>query len=128
MKKLRITINGIAYEVLVEELPTEAGAQTPATIQRSAQPAATPPPPAMAAPAAAPVATGKGQVTAPMPGVIKGVKVKPGDKVDAGQVLVILEAMKMENEIAAKQAGTVKEVLVSEGQNVGMNEVLVVIE
>ncbi|MFZ5627125.1 MAG: biotin/lipoyl-containing protein [Bacillota bacterium] len=126
MKKLRITINGIAYEVLVEELPTEAGAQTPATIQRPAQLAATPPPPAMAAPA--PAAGGNGQVTAPMPGVIKGVKVKPGDKVDAGQVLVILEAMKMENEIAAKQAGTVKEVLVSEGQNVGMNEVLVVIE
>lgn len=127
MKKLRITINGIAYEVLVEELPQEAGAQAPATIQRPPQPAA-PQPAVPNLSAATPAAGGNGQVTAPMPGVIKGVKVQPGDRVEAGQVLVILEAMKMENEIAARQAGTVKEVLVSEGQNVGMNEVLVVIE
>lgn len=127
MKKLRITINGIAYEVLVEELSAEAGARAPATIQRPAQPAVPQPQaPAMAAPT--PVAGGNGQVSAPMPGVIKGVKVKPGDKVEPGQVLVILEAMKMENEITAKQAGTVKEVLVSEGKNVGMNETLLVLE
>ncbi|MFZ3172691.1 MAG: biotin/lipoyl-containing protein [Carboxydocellales bacterium] len=132
MKKLRVTINGIAYDVQVEELPTEGGT-APASIQRSPesegvhQVAPTP----QVVPAAAPVKSvaggGSGDIVAPMPGVIKSIVVKAGDKVKAGDVVVVLEAMKMENEISTKKAGKVKEIKVSVGQTVGMGESMVVI-
>lgn len=132
MKKLRVTINGLAYDVQVEELPSE-GATAPASIQRTSEtaavrPAAPAPQPVPAVPAKAPAGAGSGDIAAPMPGVIKVVKVKVGDKVKAGDVVIVLEAMKMENEISTKKAGKVKEVKVSEGQTVGMGEVMVVIE
>lgn len=130
MKKLRVTINGLAYDVQVEELPTEGGT-APASIQRSLesegvrQVAPTPQVVPAAAPAKKPIAGGSGDIVAPMPGVIKSIQVKVGDKVKAGDVLIVLEAMKMENEISTKKAGKVKEIKVSVGQTVGMGESMV---
>ena len=98
MKYYNITVNGVAYSVSVEE--TAAGAASVA-----AAPAAPVAPKAAPAPAAAPKAAagaaGAVAVKAPMPGNILDVKVKAGASVKAGDVLVILEAMKMENEIVA---------------------------
>ena len=121
MKYYNITVNGVAYSVSVEE--TAAGAAPVA-----AAPAA---PKAPAAPAAAPKAAapagaaGAVSVKAPMPGNILDVKVKAGDSVKAGDVLVILEAMKMENEIVAPQDGTVASVNVHKGDTVNSGDVLV---
>ena len=109
MKYYNITVNGVAYSVSVEE--TAAGAA----------------PVAAAAPAApaAPKAAGAVAVKAPMPGNILDVKVKAGASVKAGDVLVILEAMKMENEIVAPQDGTVASINVNKGDTVNSGDVLV---
>ena len=123
MKYYNITVNGVAYSVSVEE--TAAGA---APVAAPAAPAA---PKAPAAPAAAPKAAapagaaGAVTVKAPMPGNILDVKVKAGASVKAGDVLVILEAMKMENEILAPQDGTVASVNVNKGDTVNSGDVLV---
>ena len=116
MKYYNITVNGVAYSVSVEE--TAAGA---APVAAPAAPAA---PKAPAAPAAAPKAAapagaaGAVTVKAPMPGNILDVKVAAGASVKAGDVLVILEAMKMENEICAPHDGTVGTVCVQKGASV----------
>ena len=121
MKYYNITVNGVAYSVSVEE--TAAGAAPVA-----AAPAA---PKAPAAPAAAPKAAapagaaGAVSVKAPMPGNILDVQVAAGASVKAGDVLVILEAMKMENEIVAPQDGTVASVNVHKGDTVNSGDVLV---
>ena len=107
MKYYNITVNGVAYSVSVEE--TAAGAA----------------PVAAAAPAAPAGAAGAVAVKAPMPGNILDVKVKAGDSVKAGDVLAILEAMKMENEIVAPQDGTVASVNVNKGDTVNSGDVLV---
>ena len=118
MKYYNITVNGVAYSVSVEE--TAAGA---APVAAPAAPAA---PKAPAAPAAAPAgAAGAVAVKAPMPGNILDVKVSAGASVKAGDVLVILEAMKMENEIVAPQDGTVASVNVNKGDTVNSGDVLV---
>lgn len=103
MKNYTITVNGNVYEVTVEEGFTGAA---------SAPKAAAP------APAAAPAAAGSVAVTAPMPGKILGVKASAGQAVKRGQVLLILEAMKMENEIVAPQDGTVASINVAVGDSV----------
>ena len=128
--KYKVTLNGRTYEVEVEAGKAmlldeyEAIAPAPAAAPVAAAPAAAP---AAAAPAA-PVVTGSGEaVNAPMPGNILKVNVKTGDAVKAGQVLVVLEAMKMENEIMAPKAGTVTQVLVSKGSTVDTGAPLVVI-
>ena len=120
MKYYNITVNGVAYSVSVEE--TAAGAAPVA-----AAPVATPAAPAAPkAPAAAPAApAGAVAVKAPMPGNILDVKVKAGDSVKAGDVLAILEAMKMENEIVAPQDGTVASVNVNKGDTVNSGDTLV---
>ena len=108
MKNYTITVNGNVYEVTVEEGFTGA-ASAPKAAAPKAAPAAAPkaaPAPA-AAPAAQAGAAGAVAVTAPMPGKILGVKASAGQAVKRGQVLLILEAMKMENEIVAPQDGTV---------------------
>lgn len=106
MKKYRVNVNGSLYEVEIEEM------QAPATMS-AAKPAAAKPA------AAAPAAAGAGaKVNAPMPGTILDVRVQNGAKVKKGDVLVILEAMKMENEIQAPCDGTVTSVCVKKGDSV----------
>ena len=116
MKKYRVNVNGTVYEVELEEI-TGGAAAAPAA---AAAPVATP-----AAPASAPA--GGEQITSPMPGNILSVNVSAGDTVKKGQVLMILEAMKMENEIMAPKDGTVTQVLVAKGATVDTGAPLVVI-
>ena len=129
--KYKVTLNGRTYEVEVEagkamlQSEYEAVAPAPAT---AAPAAAAAPVAAPAAAPAAPVVTGSGEaINAPMPGNILKVNVKAGDAVKSGTVLVVLEAMKMENEIMAPKDGTVTQVLVSKGSTVDTGAPLVVI-
>ena len=128
--KYKVTLNGRTYEVEVEAgkamLLAEYEAVAPAA--PAAAPAAAAPAAPAAAPAAAPVVTGAGEaVNAPMPGNILKVNVTAGQAVKAGTVLVVLEAMKMENEIMAPKDGTVSQVLVQKGSTVDTDAPLVVI-
>ena len=128
--KYKVTLNGRTYEVEVEAgkamLLDEYEAIAPAPAAAAAPVAAPAAAPAAAAPAA-PVVTGAGEaVNAPMPGNILKVNVQNGQAVKAGEVLVVLEAMKMENEIMAPKAGTVTQVLVSKGSTVDTGAPLVV--
>ena len=127
MKTYTITVNGNVYEVTVEEGFT-GKASAPAARPAAPAPAAPAPAPAPAAPAPAPApaapapaaapAAGSITVSAPMPGKILGVKTSVGAAVKKGQVILILEAMKMENEIVAPEDGTVASVNVSVGEMV----------
>ena len=128
--KYKVTLNGRTYEVEVEAgkamLLAEYEAVAPAAPAAAAPVAAAPA--AAPAAAAAPVVTGAGDaVNAPMPGNILKVNVKAGDAVKSGTVLVVLEAMKMENEIMAPKDGTVSQVLVNKGSTVDTGAPLVVI-
>ena len=105
MKRFNITVNGKAYDVQVEEV---GGAAAPAA------------PAAAAAPA-----EGAETINAPMPGNVLNVMVKAGDKVAKGDVLLILEAMKMENEIMAPHDGTILGVHVTKGESVDSGKLLV---
>ena len=122
MKNYRITVNGTAYDVAVEELGQGAVAAAP--VAAAPAPAAAP---VAAAPAAAPKASGTEgsvKVTAPMPGKILGVKASVGQAVKKGDVIFVLEAMKMENEVVAPEDGTVASINVSEGASVESGDVL----
>ena len=119
--KYKVTLNGRTYEVEVEagkaKLLDEYEAVAPAPV--AAAPLAAAPAAAPAAAAAAPAVTGAGDaVKAPMPGTILKVNVTAGQAVKAGTGLVVLEAMKMENEIMAPKDGTVTQVVVSKGASV----------
>ena len=123
MRKFNISVNGNSYEVEVEEI---GGA--PAPVQKSAAPAPKP----AAAPKAAPQASaasapvsGATTVEAPMPGSFVSVKVKNGDTVNEGDVLCVLEAMKMENEIMAPKSGKIVAVCTSQGASVNTGDALV---
>ena len=123
MKNYRITVNGTSYDVSVEEL---SGGAAPVAAPVAAAPVAAP----AAAPAApAPAAGGAGsvKVSSPMPGKILAVKANVGDSVKKGQVILILEAMKMENEINAPCSGTVTSICVNKGDSVDSGTVLVTI-
>ena len=124
MRKFNITVNGVAYEVEVEEVA--AGESTAPKAAPAAAPKAAPAAKPAAPKAAAPVAAGT-QVKAPMPGTILDVKVSQGKAVKKGDILLILEAMKMENEILAPQDGAVAQVNVSKGASVNSGDVLVVL-
>lgn len=110
MKNLTVTVNGVAYNVTVEENTNGA-----APVAAAPAPAAAP---------AAPAAAGSVPVNAPMPGTILDIKVKAGAAVKAGDVVMILEAMKMENEISAPQDGTIASIDVRKGDTVNSGDVL----
>ena len=129
IKKFNVKVNGNSYEVEVEEIKDGVQPVAPAVQRPAAAPASAPAAPTAApAPKAAPVAvSGAGTVSAPMPGTVLDIMVKEGDVVKSGQVCVILEAMKMENELPAPCDGTVKSVNVTKGASVNTADVLVVI-
>ena len=118
MKTYTITVNGKAYAVTVEEGAT-AGAPV------AAAPVAAPAAAAAPAPAAAPAgAAGSVQVTAPMPGKVVAVKASVGQAVKKGEVVLVLEAMKMENDIVAPEDGTIASINVANGDAVESGAVL----
>lgn len=123
MKNYTITVNGTPYNVTVEDANGSA-APVAAAPSPAAAPASAPAPAPAAAPAA-PAAAGSVSVDAPMPGNILDIKVSNGASVKAGDVLLILEAMKMENEIVAPQDGTVASVNVNKGDTVEAGQTLV---
>lgn len=126
--KYVVTLNGKNYEVEVEETDavitavTDAAPAAPVAAAAPAAPAAAP------APAVAPAAAADGQkVLSPMPGTILSVNVSVGSAVKAGEVILILEAMKMENEIVAPCDGTVKQLAVQKGSTVATDALLAVV-
>jgi len=126
MKKFNITVNGNAYEVEVEEVKAAAPAAPKAA---APAPKAAPAPAAPAAPKKEAVAAGAGEhsIDAPMPGKIVKLVASEGQAVKAGETLLILEAMKMQNEIAADADGVVKKFNVDAGQSVKAHESLVIL-
>ena len=121
MKNYRVTVNGVAYDVVVEELNGSVAAPAPVATPVAA-------PKAAPAPAAAPKASGNAgavAVKAPMPGNLIKVNVKVGDAVKKGDVLCVLEAMKMENDIMAPADGVVASVEAAQGASVATDAVLV---
>lgn len=133
LRKFRITVNEKAYMVEMEELGVASGAgfiSQPVSVSAPVAPAASAP---IAAPVAAPVAqaapvTGEGEtMESPMPGNILDVFVKVGDRVVENQPIVILEAMKMENEIVAPNAGTIIAVHVTKGSPIDVGAPIVTI-
>jgi len=136
MRKFNITVNGVTYEVEVEEISAgTAAAPSAAPVPQAAPavPQAAPakqdaPKPAAHAPKAAAPAAGSIQITSPMPGNIMKVNVSTGAAVKKGDILIILEAMKMENEILAPEDGTVASVAVSQGVTVASGDLLVTLK
>jgi len=137
VQKFKLYVDGVEFEVGVEGvdlsalqyLPQIAGAGTftpaPSASTAPSVPAPAPAPVAPATPTPAPAAAGEGVVTAPMPGKILRILVKEGDQVKTGQGLLVLEAMKMENEIPAPKDGVVKKILVKEGDTVDTGQPLI---
>lgn len=117
MKKYNVTVNGTAYEITLEVVDAADVKAAPAP---AAAPATAPAP--TSAPVVAPA--GSETVSAPMPGTILGVNVQNGASVKKGDVLVILEAMKMENEIVAPRDGTISSINVAKGAAVETGTVL----
>ena len=130
--KYKVTLNSKVYEVeveegtamLVDEYEAYVPAPAPAPVAAAPVPAAAPAP--APAPAAAPQAAGE-VVASPLPGTVLQVKVSAGEAVKAGQLLLIIEAMKMENEILAPRDGTVAQVVSAKGATVNTGDALVVL-
>lgn len=114
MKKYKVNVNGTSYEIEIELMSETEAAAAPA--------------PAAPAPAAAPTAGEGEKIASPMPGTILDIKVNVGDSVKKGQVLMILEAMKMENEIMAGADGVITSVGVTKGASVQTGDMLCTIK
>ena len=121
MKKYNVTVNGVTYEVLVEETDSAAAPTAPAAAPKATAPKA----PADAPKAAPSGAQGSIKVTAPMPGTILKMNVKVGDTIKANDLVCVLEAMKMENEIFAKEGGVVKTVDAPQGSSVNSGDTII---
>ena len=123
MKKYNVTVNGVTYEVLVEEADASAApTSAPAPAAAPAAKAADPAPKAAPAPSGA---QGSVKVTAPMPGTILKMNLKVGDVLKANDLVCILEAMKMENEIFTKEGGTVKTIDAPQGSSVNSGDIII---
>jgi len=125
IKNYRVIVNGQSYDVAVEEAGSVASVAQPAL---AAQPVAVAQPVAQAAapaPVSAPAPAGTSTVKAPMPGTVLSLKVSPGQSVKRGDVLLILEAMKMENEISAPANGVVAAIRVQAGSTVNTGDPMV---
>ncbi len=122
-RKFRVTVDGETFDVEVEEI-MEAG--TPPRVEVAPKMA----PSTRVQRGSRPTARSRegGEVIAPLPGVVSEIRVAEGDNVEAGSVLLVLEAMKMENELRSPKKGKVIEVRVTEGKAVNAGEVLVVVE
>jgi glutaconyl-CoA/methylmalonyl-CoA decarboxylase subunit gamma len=120
---VRVVVNGLPYSVKIEK-PEGAGV-SPKAVETTSQTvqAAAPPP----KPAARESKSGAGALTAPIPGLILEIKVNVGDSVSQGQVVAIMEAMKMENDLLAPISGTVQEILSQKGTDVSTGDVIMVI-
>ena len=132
MRKFNVTVNGNVYEVMVEEVGAGAAVAAPVAAAPVAAPVAAPAPaaapvaaPAAAKPAAPAGTAGAVSVSAPMPGTILKVNVTVGQAVKKGDVLCVLEAMKMENDIPAPEDGTIASIAVQKGASVNSGDVLV---
>ena len=127
--RAKVVVNSVEYDVELVSI-----GRRKISAQETAYRPAVPPPP-IAAPVVqasapiqrrpAPMAAGQGNIVAPMPGAIFQMRVKEGESVQAGQVLLVMEAMKMENPVTAPFKGTVTRILVREGDNVGEGDLLV---
>lgn len=129
--KLKITVHGVAYEVDVEVLDPGDGFPAPRQPQRQAaqqRQSETSAPPRRQAHQPSSSPTGSGAVTSPIAGTVLEIKCKSGDEVESGQVLLIVEAMKMKTSIAAPTAGKVKSIPVAAGDSVREGQTLVELE
>ena len=124
MSKYRITVEGKTYEMDVELIGANGAAVQPVAKAATPAPAVSAPKAAPAPVAAKPAAVGSGSVVAPMPGTILKVLKATGDSVKAGEVVLILEAMKMENEITAPVDGTIESLSLTEGSTVAGGDLL----
>ena len=122
MSKYRITVEGKTYEMDVELIGANGASVQP--VAKAAAPVVTAPKAAPAPVAAKPAEVGSGSVVAPMPGTILKVLKATGDAVKAGEVVLILEAMKMENEITAPVDGTIESLSLTEGSTVAGGDLL----
>lgn len=128
MKMFRVVVNGNEYEVGIEELREGKTAQPVAAKTAPSPTPNTPKPAVKTEPAKPAITNGNGEtIVAPMPGTILRVEVNTGDSVAKGDTLLILEAMKMENEILAPSDGVVKQLNVSQGSSVNPGDILVVL-
>lgn len=137
MRKFNITVNGKTYEVDVEEVggvsapaprPAAAPVAAPAPVSKPAPTPAAAPAPAPAPVQSAEIPAGGTKINAPMPGTILDIRKNVGDSVNSGDVLLILEAMKMENDIVSPVSGKVISIHVTKGASVNSGEVMIVIE
>jgi len=127
VKKFKIRVNGREYEIEVEEIHTEGWGVLPNTRDRERKTVGSEIRSVSSAPA---VKTNgvSGGIKAPMPGVVVAIKVKPGDTVGPQDVVITIEAMKMENEITAGRSGVVDQILVAEGDTVQAGQVLITLK
>jgi len=134
MRKFLINVNGNQYEVEVEEITSSETSTKPQVEYSQPAPKAErpAPQPKQEAKAEAPkkveAKAGQEVVKAPMPGTILSINVKEGDNVKKGQILLILEAMKMENEIVSPRDGKIAKIVVSKGSSVNTGDYMVIIE